>query len=183
MPEGRRRQAATDEESADPPLIEPQRVAFSKYGMVATAHHLATDAALAVLAEGGNAIDAAATAAFALGVCEPHASGIGGQTMMLVHLADPRRTFALDGSSRAPNRTAPESLMRDERRRGYKATTVLREAGYTGPVIALTAHAMEGDRRKGIEAGCSEFATKPLQRKDLFRKIRESAALTTTKSV
>jgi gamma-glutamyltranspeptidase/glutathione hydrolase len=92
--------------------------------MVATAHHLATDAASAVLAEGGNALDAAVTAAFSLGVCEPHASGIGGQTMMLVHLAEPRRTFALDGSSRAPNRAAPESLTRDERRRGYKATTV-----------------------------------------------------------
>jgi gamma-glutamyltranspeptidase/glutathione hydrolase len=124
VPENRRRVLDPDEEPVDPTLIEPQRVAFSKLGMVATAHHRATDAAAAVLAEGGNAIDAAVTAAFALGVCEPHASGLGGQTMMLIHQAEPRRTFALDGSSRAPNRATPESLTREERRRGYKATTV-----------------------------------------------------------
>ena len=119
-----RRSIDPDEEPVDPALIEPQRVAFSKHGMVATAHHRATEAAAAVLAEGGNAFDAAVTAAFALGVCEPHASGIGGQTMMLVHQAEPRRSFALDGSSRAPNRATPESLTRTHRRRGYTATTV-----------------------------------------------------------
>ena len=103
---------------------EPQRLAFSERGMVATAHHGATEAAVSVLAEGGNAIDAAVTAAFALGVCEPHASGLGGQTVMLVHLAEPRRTMALDGSSRAPNRATPEAMVKSQRRNGYRATTV-----------------------------------------------------------
>jgi gamma-glutamyltranspeptidase/glutathione hydrolase len=92
--------------------------------MVATAHWRATEAAARVLAEGGNAIDAAVTAAFALGVCEPQASGLGGQTMMLVHVAEPRKTFALDGSSRAPHRAAPGSLRARHRRRGHRATTV-----------------------------------------------------------
>ena len=120
------RQPLQDPDAApvDPASIEPQRVAFSKHGMVATAHPRATEAGSRVLAEGGNAVDAAVTAALALGVCEPHASGIGGQTMMLVHLAEPRRTFALDGSSRAPNRATADSLSRAARRRGYTATTV-----------------------------------------------------------
>jgi gamma-glutamyltranspeptidase/glutathione hydrolase len=92
--------------------------------MVATAHWCATEAAARVLGEGGNAVDAAVTAAFALGVCEPQASGLGGQTMMLVHTAEPRRIFALDGSSRAPHRALPRSLRARERRRGHRATTV-----------------------------------------------------------
>ena len=95
-------------ELGGPRVVEPQRVGASKIGMVATAHHCATDAGKEILAAGGNAIDAAVAAALALGVCEPAASGLGGQTMMLIHTAEPRRTFALDGSSRAPNRATPE---------------------------------------------------------------------------
>lgn len=108
----------------DPRQSQPQRFAFSKGGMVATAHHRATEAGARMLSEGGNAIDAAVASAFALGVCEPQASGLGGQTMMVVHIAEPRSTFALDGSSRAPNRATRESMTKKERRRGHRATTV-----------------------------------------------------------
>jgi gamma-glutamyltranspeptidase/glutathione hydrolase len=102
----------------------PQRVAASPYGMVATAHHCATEAGVEILSQGGNAVDAAVAAAFALGVCEPAASGLGGQTMMLVYDAATRVTRALDGSSRAPNRATPGSLDREERLTGHRATTV-----------------------------------------------------------
>ena len=51
----------------DPVAIEPQRVAFSKHGMVASAHPGATEAGSRVLAEGGNAVDAAVTAALCAG--------------------------------------------------------------------------------------------------------------------
>ena len=107
-------------------IHEPQRIAVSRAGMVATAHHCATAAGVEMLEAGGNAFDAAVAAAFALGVCEPAASGLGGQTMMLVHEAASRRTFALDGSSRAPNRATTEAFAdpRAEGRRGYRATTV-----------------------------------------------------------
>ena len=111
-------------ELGDRKLHRPQRVAASQHGMIATAHYRATRAGADILAQGGNAIDAAVAAAFALGVCEPAASGLGGQTMMLIHQADPRRTFALDGSSRAPNRATPESLSKPDQRRGHRATTV-----------------------------------------------------------
>lgn len=106
-------------------VVEPQRIAASKKGMIATQHHAATDAGREILEAGGNAVDAAVAAALALGVCEPAASGLGGQTMMLIHTAEPRRTFALDGSSRAPNRAQAE-LFRDSdsRLRGHSATTV-----------------------------------------------------------
>lgn len=102
----------------------PQRVAVSTKGMVATAHFHATEAGVEMLREGGNAIDAAVAAAFALGVCEPAASGLGGQTMILFFNARTRQTIALDGSSRAPNRATVEAVSKDERRRGHRATTV-----------------------------------------------------------
>jgi gamma-glutamyltranspeptidase/glutathione hydrolase len=104
------------------PLL--QRVAASKRGMVATAHFKATEAAQSILAKGGNAIDAAACAAFALGVCEPAASGLGGQTMVLFYNAETRKTIAFDGSSRAPHRVPPGELRKKELLRGHKATTV-----------------------------------------------------------
>ncbi len=106
-------------------LPRPQRVAASRFGMVSTAHYRATKAGVQILEQGGNAMDAAVAAAFALGVCEPQASGLGGQTMMLIHLADDERTFALDGSSRAPNRAVVEVFSKKTaRRRGYTALTV-----------------------------------------------------------
>ena len=105
---------------------DPQKVAVSKQGMVASAHSGATAAGAKILAAGGNAFDAAVATAFALGVCEPAASGLGGQTMMLAHHAESGHTFALDGSSRAPHRATIESFdnLKAERRRGYRATTV-----------------------------------------------------------
>ena len=112
-------------ELGDPRNVQPQRVAASPNGMVATQHYLATEAGIEMLAQGGNAVDAAAAAAVALGVVEPAASGLGGQTMMLIHIADPRRTFALDGSSRAPNRANPDVFRKDRSRlHGHCAATI-----------------------------------------------------------
>ena len=125
MTRSKRESADVDQpDLSGPGEVRPQRLAHSAQGMVATAHYAATDAAVQVLAEGGNAFDAAVTAAFALGVCEPAASGLGGQTLLLIHQSEPRVTLALDGSSRAPNRAVPGSLTRGEQLRGFQATTV-----------------------------------------------------------
>src|SRR5947207_7827581 len=61
---------------------------------------------------------------------------------------------------------------------GWSATQQLKADAKLGhiPVIALTAHAMQGDREKALEAGCDDYETKPFDFPRLFQKIEAHLA-------
>ncbi|WP_299842879.1 gamma-glutamyltransferase family protein [uncultured Paracoccus sp.] len=82
---------------------------YASRAMIATSHTLATSAGLAVLAEGGNAVDAALAAVAVQCVVDPHMTGIGGDCFVLYAPKD-GQVRALNGSGRAPAAATPEAL-------------------------------------------------------------------------
>jgi CheY-like chemotaxis protein len=54
---------------------------------------------------------------------------------------------------------------------GWEAAGKIREAGITIPIVALTAYAMEGDRERAIDAGCTDYHPKPVEMETLLRLI------------
>ena len=76
-------------------------------GMVSSAHPLATEAGLDILADGGNAFDAAVAVAAALNVVEPMMSGAGGYGATVVYDAEKGETRNLEAGSRFPASTDP----------------------------------------------------------------------------
>ncbi len=77
-------------------------VVYSANAMAATSHPMASRLALEVLARGGNAIDAAVSAAVLLGACEPMMCGLGGDGFALLRKSGESSLLAINGSGRSP---------------------------------------------------------------------------------
>ena len=107
------------------------QVETSMQPAASTAFPLATDAAAEMLERGGNAVDAAVAAAWALAVCEPSASGLGGQTTLLLHTAD-GEFLCIDGHSYAPRKVSTQTVGPEQQRRGHRSCTI--------PSTAATLH-------------------------------------------
>lgn len=106
---------ATPSIAANKAILEGQRShpVENKNGMVATSHHLATAVALDILEKGGNAIDAAVTAGFALAVTQPRSGNIGGGGFMLISSEQKKEVVAVDYREKAPQ-AAFEKMFQDE---------------------------------------------------------------------
>jgi gamma-glutamyltranspeptidase/glutathione hydrolase len=89
-----------DNFSASLRLTKPAVV--SRGGIVAAQHRRAAEAGAAILARGGNAVDAAIATSFALGALEPWMSGVGGGGAMVLYRARENRHVAIDFGMRAP---------------------------------------------------------------------------------
>jgi len=93
-------------------LLGQANIATSDKAMVATVRPEATDAAVRVLQQGGNAVDAAITAAFTLAVVDGYNSGIGGGCFILIRTPN-GKVFAIDGREAAPGAATPDMFLRE----------------------------------------------------------------------
>ena len=113
----------------------PPNASTSTKGMVATVHPLATDAGVAALKKGGNAIDAAIAAGLTLGVVDAHNSGLGGGCFILIRRAD-GKLVAIDARETAPAKATRDMYIKEGKPQP--------ELSQTGPLAAATPGALAG---------------------------------------
>lgn len=132
-------------------IAAPLRAATSARGMVAAEHELAARAGAAILAEGGNAVDAAVAAAFVTGVVNPSSCGIGGGGFLLVHDGRRHELRVLDFRETAPAAATASMYVRE---------------GKPDPRLSLRgglAVAVPGEVR-GLARALADLGTLPLAR-------------------
>ncbi|MDV6318742.1 gamma-glutamyltransferase [Chromohalobacter sp. HP20-39] len=91
--------------SAQQAILEGERFhpQEGQHGMAATSHYLASKIAREVMQDGGNAVDAAVTAGFALAVTQPRSGNIGGGGFMLISDENSGKVIAIDYREKAPS--------------------------------------------------------------------------------
>ena len=114
---------------------QTDHTATSKISMVATVNPQATDAGIAALDAGGNAVDAAIAAALTLGVVDGFNSGIGGGCFILIRTAD-GKIVAIDGREMAPQAASRDMYIRDGKADGKLSQTGALASGVPGALAA-----------------------------------------------
>lgn len=103
--------------TAQTPLNLYGRGASGANGVVAAAKPEASQVGIEIFKKGGNAVDAAVAAGFALGVLEPNASGIGGGGFMIIKMANMKDAVVVDFRPTAPAAATPDMYKLDARGR------------------------------------------------------------------
>jgi gamma-glutamyltranspeptidase / glutathione hydrolase len=141
---------------------QPSRGVRSQNGVVVSAHHVASDIGAAILAKGGNAIDAAVATAFALAVTLPDAGNIGGGGFMVIRLANGKAT-TIDYREKAPARSTPDMYLSSDGKILSEATdSGWRSPGVPGTVRGLAlAHSRYGKLKwKEVVLPAAELAAR-----------------------
>ncbi len=129
----------TDSQAQKPPL-EPWAIAGTDY-MVAADHPLASRVGAEVLAQGGNAIDAAVAVSFALGVVRPYSTGLGGGGFMVIK--EPGETpVIIDFREVAPKACTPDIYLNEDGEQIRSTVRGLWAAGVPGTLQGML-HALE----------------------------------------
>src|SRR5690348_2587374 len=139
-------------------LCVTRNLAVGSRQMVAAKHPWAVQAALGVLDRGGNAVDAAVTAAFSVGVLEPWMSGIGGGGFMTIQMASGEGTV-VDYFARAPKagRADLYQLTAEFAASRVGFSGVQNDANAYGPLSVATPGMV-----RGMAAALDRFGTRPL---------------------
>jgi gamma-glutamyltranspeptidase/glutathione hydrolase len=119
----------------------------ARHAMVVTVEPHATDAGIAILQAGGNAVDAAAAIGMALAVTHPSAGNIGGGGFMLVRFADGRSTF-IDFRERAPGQASHDMYRGPDGKATEDSVIGYRASGVPGTV-------------RGLEYAAKKYGRKP----------------------
>ena len=109
----------------------------SRHGMVAAAHPLAAAAGARILANGGNAFDAAAATAAMLNVVEPYMSGLAGMGMATCYVAREKRVRSLNFMARIPRAFPLDRL--DRREQVMRGPIAVGAPGLEMPCLARVA--------------------------------------------
>jgi gamma-glutamyltranspeptidase/glutathione hydrolase len=112
-------------------------------GMVVTSHFLATQSAQEVLKKGGNAIDAAVTAAFSLAVSQPRSGNIGGGGFMLISSEQRDEVVAIDYREKAPAKATVDMFLDKEGRADSRLSRYSHLAAGVPGTVAGLAFALE----------------------------------------
>jgi gamma-glutamyltranspeptidase/glutathione hydrolase len=117
------------------PAAAKTPVATGSGGAVATISEPASQAAITILNQGGNAIDAAVAAAATLGVTDPFSCGIGGGGLMVIYLAKDKRVITLDHRETAPASFTPTVFQKDGKEMDFDTVVASgRSVGVPGTV-------------------------------------------------
>lgn len=103
------------------PAAAKTPVASGRGGAVATISAEASQSAMSILNNGGNAIDAAVAAAATLGVTDPFSCGIGGGGFMMIYLAKDKRVVTIDHREMAPSASTPALFLDNGKELDYTA--------------------------------------------------------------
>lgn len=122
-------QAPGDRPAANP--RSTRSVVLARNGIIATSQPLASAAGLRVLQQGGNAVDAAVTAAAVLAVVEPTMNGVGGDLFAIVYDAKTKTLHGLNASGRSAAAATPEEY----KRRGFTAIPYRGELSVSVPGV------------------------------------------------
>ena len=120
-------------------------VATGRQGMVVTAGDQASEAGVEMLRQGGNAVDAAVAASFAVSVIRPQSTGIGGGGFFLLYLAKSKETLAIDFRERAPMHATHDMFLRD----GKAVAELSRNGSLAVAVPGLVAGLVEVQKKYG----------------------------------
>ncbi len=149
-------QQAWAQTTAVVPGWQAEQPVRTRHAMVVSIHHLAADAGVSMLKQGGNAVDAAVATGFALAVVYPYAGNLGGGGFMLLHLAGKKGEAAkdtfLDYRERAPAAATRDMYLDKDGKVIEGASTVgFKAVGVPGSVAGMV-YAEKKYGRLGLQA-------------------------------